>query len=118
LLRSALRDEAIEVDGDGEQTRDVTFVDDAVEATVAAAHADGLGPVNVGGGSQVPLSEVLESIGRLTGRVLRVERRSAAPGGVRDTSADLTRARDILGYTPSVGLEEGLTMEIEWLRAR
>jgi UDP-glucose 4-epimerase len=119
FIRAALTDGVIEVFGDGEQTRDVTFVDDAVDATVAAAHGAGApGPVNVGGGSQVALNEVLDAIERITGRAFRIERREAAPGDVRHTSADLTRARRLLGYEPKVDLEEGLRQEVEWLRRR
>ena len=119
FIRAALTGGAIEVFGDGEQTRDVTFVDDAVAATVAAAAATGSpGPINVGGGSQVALNEVLEAIQRITGRELRIERREAAPGDVRHTSADLTRARQVLGYAPEVGLEDGLRQEVDWLRRR
>lgn len=119
FIRAALTGGTIEVFGDGEQTRDVTFVDDAVGATIAAAATDGpTGPVNVGGGSQVALNEVIEAIERLTGRELRIERRDAAPGDVRHTSADLGRARATLGYEPQVGLEEGLRREVDWLRDR
>ena len=119
FLRAALLDAPIEVFGDGEQTRDVTFVDDAVAATIAAATAEGAaGPVNVGGGSQVALNEVLEAIERITGRELRIERSETAPGDVRHTSADLGRAREMLGYAPRVGLEDGLQREADWLRAR
>jgi nucleoside-diphosphate-sugar epimerase len=119
FIRAALTGGVVEVFGDGEQTRDVTFVDDAVDATIAAASVQALaGPVNVGGGAQVAVNEVLDAIERLTGRELRVERRDAAPGDVRHTSADLDRARSVLGYEPQVGLEEGLRREVEWLRRR
>jgi UDP-glucuronate 4-epimerase len=119
FIRAALSGDAIEVFGDGEQTRDVTFVDDAVDATIAAASVVGApGPINVGGGSQVALNEVLDAIERITERELRVERRDAAPGDVRHTSADLERARRLLGYSPQVGLEDGLRQEVEWLRRR
>ncbi len=94
-------------------------MDDAVDATIAAAGtAEATGAINVGGGSQVALNEVLEAIGRITGRELRIERRDNAPGDVRHTSAELTRARTLLGYDPQVGLEEGLRQEVDWLRAR
>jgi UDP-glucuronate 4-epimerase len=116
FIRAALTGEEIEVYGDGEQTRDVTFVSDAVEATVAAASADATGPVNVGGGSRVAVNEVLGILGGLVGRELAVVRRDAPPGDVRHTSADLTRAREVLGYRPAVGIEEGLARELEWLR--
>jgi len=119
FIRAALTDGTIEVFGDGEQTRDVTFVGDVVEATVAAARVAGSpGPINVGGGSQVALNEVLGAIERITGRSFRIDRREAAPGDVRHTSADLSKARRVLGYEPKVGLEEGLRQEVDWLRRR
>jgi UDP-glucuronate 4-epimerase len=118
FIRAALTGEPIEVFGDGEQTRDVTFVDDAVDATIAAASADASGPINVGGGSQVALNEVLDAIERITGHSLRIERQEAAPGDVRHTSAKLDRARELLGYAPKVDLEHGLGAETEWLRHR
>jgi UDP-glucose 4-epimerase len=119
FIRAALTDDGIEVFGDGEQTRDVTFVDDTVEATIAAASVVGApGPINVGGGSQVALNEVLDAIERITGRELRIDRQEAAPGDVRHTSADLGRARRLLGYEPRVGLEDGLRQEVDWLRRR
>jgi UDP-glucuronate 4-epimerase len=118
FILAALRDEPVELFGDGEQTRDVTYVDDAVAATLAAAAADATGAVNVGGGSQVAVNEVLDVVGRLTGSVVKVERLEAAPGDVRHTSADIGRARSLLGYEPAVGIEEGLARELEWLRGR
>jgi len=119
FIQAAFAGERIEVYGDGEQTRDVTFVDDAVQATMAAAEIGGApGPINVGGGSQVAVNEVLDLVGRLTGRTLDVERVDAVPGDVRHTSADLTRAGELLGYRPEVGIEEGLRREVEWLRRR
>jgi nucleoside-diphosphate-sugar epimerase len=119
FLRAALTDDVIEVFGDGKQTRDVTFVDDAVEATIAAAGAvDATGAINVGGGSQVALNEVLDAVGRITERELQIERREAAPGDVRHTSAGLERARRLLDYDPQVGLEDGLRQEFDWLRHR
>ena len=119
FIRAAFAGERIEVYGDGEQTRDVTYVDDAVQATVAAADLpDAPGPINVGGGSQVAVNEVLELVGRLTGRELDIERMDAVPGDVRHTSADLTRAAGLLGYRPEVGIEEGLREEVDWLRRR
>ena len=119
FIRAALNGGSIEVFGDGEQTRDVTFVDDAVDATIAAAGTpEATGPLNVGGGSQVALNEVLAAIERITGSELRIERREAAPGDVRHTSAELGRARRLLGYDPQVGLEDGLRQEVDWMRRR
>lgn len=106
----------IEVYGDGEQTRDVTYVDDAVEATLAAAEArPATGPINVGGGSRVSVNEAIRILAETTGRVPAIEQRPGAAGDVRHTSADLARARDLLGYRPRVGIEEGLRREVQWL---
>jgi nucleoside-diphosphate-sugar epimerase len=118
FIRAALGNEAILLYGDGEQTRDFTFVSDAVEATIAA----GLGGVpgrvyNVGGGSRVSVNHVIRLIGRITGRPLRIERGDRQKGDMRDTYADTSLARADLGFLPHVSLEQGLEAEYRWLSA-
>lgn len=116
FLRAAHRGQAIPLYGDGEQTRDFTFVDDAVEANILAATRGNPGGVyNVGGGSRVTVNEVLEMIGRVTGREPLVDRQPAQKGDMRHTFADTTRATVELGFAPRVGLEEGLAAEHRWL---
>jgi nucleoside-diphosphate-sugar epimerase len=116
FLSAALRDEAITVYGDGEQTRDFTFVADAVSATIAAAERGVPGRAyNIGGGSRVSLNEVLDIIGRVTGRPLTIERGPAQKGDMRDTWADTSLARADLGFSPSVTLADGLAAEYRWL---
>ncbi|HVZ22615.1 MAG TPA: NAD-dependent epimerase/dehydratase family protein [Vicinamibacterales bacterium] len=116
FLRAAIRREPIDLYGDGEQTRDFTYVHDAVSATVAAAAKGVPGRVyNVGGGSRVTMNHVVEVIGRVTGRPLAVRRDEAQKGDMRHTFADTTRARQDLGFAPRVSLEEGLAAEFEWL---
>jgi UDP-glucose 4-epimerase len=116
FFRAALRDEPINVFGDGRQTRDFTYVDDAVAATMAAAERGGVGRTyNVGGGSRVSVNEVLEMVGRVSGRALRIERGPAQKGDMRDTWADTERARTDLGFAPAVTLEDGLREEHRWL---
>jgi len=118
FITAALQDRPIEVFGDGEQTRDVTYVDDAVRATITAAHAlDVTSPVNVGGGSHVSVNQVVELLEDILGRHPKVIRRDPALGDVRQTRADLTRARRSLHYNPSIAIEEGLPRQIEWLQA-
>lgn len=118
FLRAVSRGEAIPVYGDGEQTRDFTYVDDAVEANLLAA-ARGVpgGVYNIGGGSRVTVNEVLRIIGRVTGREPVIDRQSAQKGDMRHTFADTSRARAVLGFVPRVGLEEGLTAEYRWLNS-
>lgn len=102
--------------GDGRQTRDFTFVGDAVSAMLAASTRGGSGDVyNIGGGSHVELVEALELIGRVTGRSLRVQRLDAQHGDMRNTYADTTRARADLGFAPTVTLEDGLRAQYEWM---
>ncbi len=102
--------------GDGRQTRDFTFVTDAVTATAAAAVRGTLGGVyNIGGGSRVSLLEVFDLIGRVSGRPVTIDRQPAQTGDVRDTHADTSRAREDLGFVPSVTLEEGLRQMFVWM---
>jgi len=116
FLRAAIRREPITLYGDGEQTRDFTFVHDAVGATIAAATRGVPGRVyNVGGGSRVSMNDVVELMGRVSGRTLVVTRGDAQKGDMRHTYADTTRARQDLGFAPRVGLEEGLAAEFTWL---
>jgi UDP-glucose 4-epimerase len=103
----------VEIYGDGEQRRDFTFVGDAVDATLAAAEAGEAGSAyNVSGGAEASVLEVIAALGRLLDREIEVRRLPAAPGDVRMTSADTSRARDELGFRPQVGLEEGLATQI------
>jgi nucleoside-diphosphate-sugar epimerase len=116
FLRAALRAEPITVYGDGEQTRDFTFVGDVVEANLAAAARGVSGRVyNIGGGSRVSVNDVLEMIGRVSGRAPVVDRQPDQKGDMRHTYADTTRARADLGFAPAVALEQGLTAEYRWL---
>ena len=116
FLRATLLDQPITVYGDGEQTRDFTFVHDAVAANLAAAVRGDPGRVyNIGGGSRVSINEVIEMIGRVSGRRPRITVDPAQKGDMRHTCADTSRARADLGFVPKVGLEEGLAAEHAWL---
>jgi UDP-glucose 4-epimerase len=110
----------LEVFGDGGQTRDFTFVDDVVRATRSAGTAPDVagGVFNIGGGSRVSLNEALELLEEVAGRRLDVTRTIAEQGDVRDTGADISAAREALGYTPAVGFAEGLRAEWDWAAAR
>jgi UDP-glucose 4-epimerase len=116
FIRAALGQEPIALYGDGEQTRDFTFVADAVAATAAAGERGVPGRAyNIGGGSRVSINQVLEMIGQVAGRPLKVRREPAQLGDMRDTFADTTLAREDLGFAPSVSLEEGIKAEYRWL---
>jgi nucleoside-diphosphate-sugar epimerase len=118
FIRSALAGRPIPVYGDGEQTRDFTYVGDAVEANRRASQAPGaVGRVfNIGGGSRVSVNEVLATLEAILGQPIQREPRPPQPGDVRHTWADTTLAQQILGFRPAVSLREGLAREAEWLR--
>jgi UDP-glucose 4-epimerase len=116
FLRAALKDEPITLYGDGGQTRDFTFVADAVAATIAAGERGVPGTAyNVGGGARVSMNDVLTIIERIAGHPLTVTREDAQKGDMRDTYADTSLARKDLGFVPTVSLEEGIQAEYRWL---
>jgi len=116
FLRATILGEPIAVYGDGEQTRDFTFVQDIVSANIAASIRGVPGRVyNIGGGSRVSVNEVLDLIGRIAERRPNVRVDSVQKGDMRHTYADTSLARGDLGFAPTVGLEAGLTAEYQWL---
>jgi UDP-glucuronate 4-epimerase len=119
IMRAALSGRAMPLYGTGAQRRDFTYVSDAVAATIAAATADaGAEVVNVASGRSVPLSEARKAVARLAGTEVPAQRRAAQPGDVDATTADLTKARELLGYQPEVTLDDGLRRQWEWLAAQ
>jgi nucleoside-diphosphate-sugar epimerase len=118
FIRASLNGEPITLYGDGEQTRDFTFVADAVAATMAAGDRGVPGRAyNIGGGSRVTVNQVLEIIGRVAGRPLEVRREPVQKGDMRDTYADTGLAKADLGFAPKVSLAEGIEAEYRWLSA-
>lgn len=113
FLFAALRGRPVEVFGDGGQQRDMTYVSDAVEATVAALGAPA-GVYNVGGGNRATVRDMIEAVKRATGRDLEIRYGAEAQGDVRSTWADSRRAEEVLGYRPRVGLEEGVAAQARW----
>ena len=117
FLKAARDREPIRVFGDGEQTRDFTFVEDIVAATRAAAATGLPGRVyNVGGGERVSLNGVLKIIEGITGRPFEVRREEPQKGDMRDTAADTSEAQRDLGFRSTVSLAQGLAREWDWIR--
>jgi nucleoside-diphosphate-sugar epimerase len=104
--------------GDGEQTRDFTYVENAVQANLLACEApNASGKVfNVGVGGRISLNEVLRELGKITGKPLEAKYEAPRDGDIRDSQADISQAREILGYEPQVTFEEGLARTFEWYR--
>lgn len=117
FIKSALSGAEVVVFGDGEQSRDFTYVSDAVAANIQAAMIDNaVGRVfNIGGGSRVTLNVVIEILSELVGH-LNMRYEEEQKGDVRHTLSDTTEAHEILGYTPTVSIREGLAYEVEWMR--
>lgn len=105
----------IEVFGDGEQTREFTYVSDAVDGTIKASTADVVGEIfNLGGGSRVTVNQVLAALQDISGIEIRRRHLPAAPGDPRHTGASITLARGRLGWEPRVPLREGLAKQWAW----
>ncbi|HYB23742.1 MAG TPA: NAD-dependent epimerase/dehydratase family protein [Solirubrobacteraceae bacterium] len=118
LITAAMEHDEIVIYGDGRQTRDFTFVADAVDGTIVAAEDGRPGAVyNLGGGARTSMNEVVEMIGDLTGEQLIVRRVAAQAGDARDTAADTSRARKQLGFRPSCTLYDGLARQVAWHRS-
>lgn len=118
-IEAGLRGEAFTVFGDGLQTRDFTYVADAVDGTLAAAERGIAGRAyNIGGGSRISMRDALDTIDRLGGPMV-VKFAGNQRGDARNTAADISRAASELGFSPQCGLEEGLGAQLRWqLEAR
>jgi nucleoside-diphosphate-sugar epimerase len=117
FMEAILDNRPIGLFGDGEQTRDFTFVADIVEANMLAAREGVFGVYNVGGGSRVTVNEVLSVLSDITGPV-KIERQPKEAGDMAHTWADISAASKAIGYKPRVSLREGLAAQFEWHKAR
>jgi UDP-glucuronate 4-epimerase len=117
LCEALLTREPFPLYGTGSQSRDFTHVSDAVDATVRAG-VTGATPalLNIGGGVEATLAEVIETLEELAMQRVVLERHPAQQGDVHRTSADTTLARTTLGWRPRMSLHDGLLSELEWVR--
>ncbi|HLG71512.1 MAG TPA: NAD-dependent epimerase/dehydratase family protein [Chloroflexota bacterium] len=117
FITALLEDRPITIYGDGEQTRDFTYVDDVVEANWRAALCPSAGEVcNIAGGSRSSVNAVLALLRDLTGSSSRIVYESRQDGDPEHTFADTSRARSLFDYQPLVAQEVGLRNEVEWRR--
>lgn len=116
IIKAGLTGEQFTLFGDGEQTRDFTFIDDIIDANISAAFTDTRHSVfNVGGGNRISMNKVIFMIENIIGRKMKVERIEKAKGDAAHTGADTTLANAELKYKPKVGLEQGLEAESRWI---
>ncbi len=120
FARALLEGRAPTIFGDGEQSRDLTYVDNVVEANLAAMEAD-VPPgtvVNVGGGERITINELYRAMAEGLGSSLEAVHGPGRPGDVRHSLASVERARELLGWSPRVGWREGLERTLAWYRSR
>jgi nucleoside-diphosphate-sugar epimerase len=106
--------------GDGEQTRDFTYIANVVDGVLRACEAPKAPgeAINVACGLRISLYELLRPMNKIVGTEIQPIYKESRAGDVRDSQADITKARTLLGYTPLVGLEDGLRQTLEWCRTQ
>ena len=120
FVRALLEGRAPKIFGDGEQTRDMTYVDNVVEVNLRALEAD-LPPgtvINVGGGERITINQLYGAIAAGLGSELEPEYVPERPGDVKHSLASVERAGEFLGWTPQVGWREGLERTLRWYQER
>jgi UDP-glucose 4-epimerase len=120
FVQRALAGQPMVVFGDGLQTRDFTWVEDTVQGIVLAAECDQLvgDCVNIARGEEVSIVKLAQFINMLTGSSAPIVHRASRPGDVRRHYANVERGRDLLGFDAEVGIEEGLSRYIDWVKAQ
>ena len=115
FVKAVFKGDKIPVFGDGTQTRDFTFVDDAVEANTLAARSNVVGEVfNIGGGTKISVNELIKKIEDTIGKKAKIKYVEKQKGDVKDTLADISKAKELLGWSPKVNINEGLKKYIKW----
>lgn len=119
FVAAALAGAAPTIYGDGEQTRDFTYVDNVVDGVLRAIDTPGAAGrvINIAAGERVSLNRAWATLAGIAGPLPQPDYRPARAGDVRDSQADLTTARRLLGYRPTVGFEEGLRRTVMWARS-
>lgn len=117
FLKAVHENKSLTLYGDGQQTRDFTYIDDVIAACLGAVHRgkDG-GVYNIGGGNRRTLMDVIAQIEKTTQRKIVLQKREGQKGDVLDTCADIHEAQEDLEYSPKTRLEEGLESEWEWIK--
>jgi nucleoside-diphosphate-sugar epimerase len=117
-VKQIFHNERITIYGDGNQTRDFTYIDDVVDATIKAAYVENIdGEIfNIGGGSNKSVNQVVRLLTKLTGMNVEIIYEPEQVGDVSHTYADVSKAKKILGYEPKTKLEEGLKKFIDWYK--
>ncbi len=117
FLKAILNGDEVLVYGDGNQTRDFTYVDDIVDANVLATMGDHSGEVfNIGGGNRISVNDLIASIETITGTDAKISHTGQQKGDVKDTLSDARKANGILHWQAKVGIRKGLEQYFAWLK--
>jgi UDP-glucose 4-epimerase len=118
FIRAALSGAAPTVYGDGEQTRDFTYIDNVVDGVLKAIDAPNAAGevINIAAGGRISLNQAWAALGEMLGPLPAPEYLPARAGDVRDSQADIGKAERLLGYRPHVSFEEGLRWTVDWMR--
>ncbi len=114
FIRSILGGEPPTIYGDGQQTRDFTFVDDVAMANIRAMESAATGNYNVAGGKRISLIELVEKINAILGKDIKPVLEEERPGDIKHSLADVSRAAEAFGYKPEHSFDEGLRRTMEW----
>jgi UDP-N-acetylglucosamine/UDP-N-acetylgalactosamine 4-epimerase len=121
FINALLNNEPPAINGDGEQTRDFTFVANAVQANIKAMLAENIKPegmiFNIAVGERVSLNNLIEILKDLTGSKVQQTYRAERSGDIRDSLADITRAKTLLGYDPKYKIGDGLKLTLDWFKS-
>ena len=117
FVHELLSGQTLTIFSDGEQTRDFVNVADVAEANLRAAAADASGAFNIASGKSITINRLVDLLAEVSGLTPQLEYGPPRKGDVRDSLADVSAARDVLGWAPNVGLREGLREYVEWSRA-
>jgi UDP-glucose 4-epimerase len=117
FLKSIGENKEITVFGDGQQTRDFTYIDDIIQANLSSIQNGKLGETyNLGGGTQRKLADIFPLLEEISQRKVKIRYLPGQKGDVRHTFANIQKAKDDLYYTPQITLEEGLKSEWDWIK--
>ena len=117
FIKAILNNDEIPVFGDGEQTRDFTYIDDIVDGNISAMNTPVVGEVfNIGGGSRITVNDTIEIIERVCEKKAEIKYIEKQKGDVIHTAADISKAKRLLDYVPKFDVEKGIANEVTWLR--
>ncbi len=119
FLKQLLHDEAPTINGDGQQSRDFTYIDNVIEANLRACHASGEAAgqaFNIGAGGRLFLNDVYKYLCKALGKEIEPVYGPARKGDVRDSNADISKAKELLGYDPEYDFERGIALAIDWYK--